>query len=50
MDKIPEQMCQLLHVQVRNLMLRTINVVRGGINIRKVPDLREEQEIDQSAI
>ena len=48
-DKIPEQRHQLLHEEVRNVVPGTVNVVRGGTNIRQVPDLREEQEIYQSA-
>ena len=47
--KILQQRCQLLHEKVRNGMPGTVHVVRGGTNVRKVPDLREEQEIDHSA-
>ena len=48
-DTIPEQRHQLLHEEVRNVVPGMVNVVRGGANVREVPDLREEQEIDQSA-
>ena len=46
--KIPEQRHHLHHEEVRNVMPGMVNVVRGGTNIREAPDLREEQETDQS--
>ena len=48
-DKIPEQRHQLLHEEVRNVVPGTVNVARGGTDIREVPDLREKQKIDQLA-
>ena len=48
-DKIPEQRCQLLHEEVRNVVPGTVNVIRRGTNVREVPDFGEEQETDQSA-
>ena len=48
-NEIPDQRHQLLHEDEKNEVPRTFYIVRGGTDVRRVPDIGEDKDTDQLA-